>query len=464
MATTEKAVAWNSKLYGSLWGPAIVWMLRLVVGAVFVFSGFTKGIDPWGSIYKFDEYLRAFGFYDYRGLLTFMAFSVSAVEFVLGVFLLFGIYRRFTPWAMTAMMAVMLPLTCYIAVTDNVADCGCFGDAVTLSNWGTFWKNVALTVGLVYLIMFNSRVKNIYGFAVQWIVAMLTFVYILLVAWLGYSFQPLVDFRPFPVGTVISGEDVEAADEYAFIYEKNGVKQEFSLDSLPDDTWTFVDRKPLSTLESSADVAGMALHRPIAVFDTAYVAADDVILDRGEQLLLLFPSLNDVVIPFTYRINEICDFCRRHDIDVVGLTSDGKAEIDEWNDFYMTPLGLWSINSENSLLSNYARPVFLEDNLCPSYIGTAAQTIAYIKNHDPNFRLPNEQKIRRMAASAFTFSPFSRISNASYKLSFFVFGNVPASRSKAPETPTGNETESVEPEEGKQDIRASLKKFNITTF
>lgn len=141
-----------------------------------------------------------------------------------------------------------------------------------------------------------------------------------------------------------------------------------------------------------------------------------------------------------------------------------KRTIDEWNDFYMTPLGLWSINSENSLLSNYARPVFLEDNLCPSYIGTAAQTIAYIKNHDPNFRLPNEQKIRRMAASAFTFSPFSRISNASYKLSFFVFGNVLASRSKAPETPTGNETESVEPEEGEQDIRASLIKFNIPTF
>lgn len=352
MATKEKTVTCRNKLYGGLWGTAIVWMLRLVVGAVFVFSGFTKGIDPWGSIYKFDEYLRAFGFYDYRGLLTFMAFSVSAVEFVLGVFLLFGIYRRFTPWAMTAMMAVMLPLTCYIAVTDNVADCGCFGDAVTLSNWGTFWKNVALTVGLVYLIMFNSRVKNIYGFAVQWIVAMLTFVYILLVAWLGYSFQPLVDFRPFPVGTVISGEDVEAADEYAFIYEKNGVKQEFSLDSLPDDTWTFVDRMPLSRQTSDTVAVDVALHRPIAVFDTTYVAVDDVILDRGEQLLLLFPSLSDVVIPFTYRINEICDFCRKHDIDVVGLTSDGKAEIDEWNDLSMADYPMYVMDdSELKMLA-----------------------------------------------------------------------------------------------------------------
>ena len=163
MATTKKAAAWNSKLYGSLWGPAIVWLLRLMVGAVFLFSGFTKGIDPWGSIYKFDEYLRSFGFYDYNGLLTFMAFSVSAVEFMLGAFMLLGIYRRFTPWAMLAMMTVMVPLTLYIAITNDVADCGCFGDAITLSNWGTFWKNVALTVALVYLVIFNRKVKNIYG-------------------------------------------------------------------------------------------------------------------------------------------------------------------------------------------------------------------------------------------------------------------------------------------------------------
>ena len=100
-----------------------------------------------------------------------------------------------------------------------------------------------------------------------------------------------------------------------------------------------------------------------------------------------------------------------------------KRTLEEWEDFYMTPLGLWSVNSENSPLSNYARPVFLEDNLYPSYIGTAAQTIAYLKKNDPGFRTSNEAKIKRMTASAFTFSPISRISNASYKLSFFMFND-----------------------------------------
>ena len=93
-----------SRLYGRRWGPAVVAVLRLVVGGVFLFSGFTKGIDPWGSIYKFGEYASMFGLAGYDGLLPFMAFSVSAIEFALGVFLLVGIYRRFTPYAMLLMM------------------------------------------------------------------------------------------------------------------------------------------------------------------------------------------------------------------------------------------------------------------------------------------------------------------------------------------------------------------------
>ena len=79
------------KYFGRKWGPAIIADLRLIVGAVFLFSGFTKGIDPWGSVYKFDEYLNSFGFYDYDGLLLFMAFSVSAEEFVLGLLMGLGI-------------------------------------------------------------------------------------------------------------------------------------------------------------------------------------------------------------------------------------------------------------------------------------------------------------------------------------------------------------------------------------
>lgn len=353
----------DSRLYGHVWGATIIIILRLVVGAVFVFSGFTKAIDPWGSIYKFDEYLNSFGLFDYNGLLSFMAFSVSAIEFALGIFLLIGAYRRFTPIMMLLMMAVMLPLTLYIAITNNVIDCGCFGNAYTLSNWGTFWKNVALTLAIIYLVLYNYKVKNIYGFAVQWIVALLAFAYILIIAWVGYYFQPFIDFRPFPVGTVISpqSEYGETEENFLFIYEKGGIRQHFKLDSLPDESWTFVDR--ILDVPTSTSNNGTVTFHPITVFDEDYDIVEDAITDHGEQLLLLFPSLNDVVIPFTYLINETYDFCDKHGIDVIGLTSDCKHEIEEWNDISMAAYPMYIIDDSELKMIARGNPaaVFLRD-------------------------------------------------------------------------------------------------------
>ena len=98
-----------------------VLLLRLVAGGVFAFSGFAKAIDPWGSVYKFGEYFAAFGFADFEWSLLFLAVSAATVEFMLGVFMILGIYRRFTPAMMLLAMVVMLPLTGYLAITDAVA-------------------------------------------------------------------------------------------------------------------------------------------------------------------------------------------------------------------------------------------------------------------------------------------------------------------------------------------------------
>ena len=117
---------------------ALVVLCRLVVGAVFVFSGFVKGVDPWGSFYKFSEYFAAFGMQGMENVALFGAFAVAVVEFVLGVSVLLGAFRRGGVLLTGLMMLVMLPLTLYLALTDAVPDCGCFGDAVVISNWTTF--------------------------------------------------------------------------------------------------------------------------------------------------------------------------------------------------------------------------------------------------------------------------------------------------------------------------------------
>jgi len=100
-----------------------------------------------------------------------------------------------------------------------------------------------------------------------------------------------------------------------------------------------------------------------------------------------------------------------------------KKCMEEWNDFYMTPIGIWSINSENSISSNYARPIIMDDTRYPSYVGLASQVMAYLNQNDPFYRLPNGAKIRRIAASAYTYSMLGTSTNASLKLSFFMFKN-----------------------------------------
>ena len=146
------------------------------------------------------------------------------------------------------------------------------------------------------------------------------------------------------MGTAIAGDDGGTDEDFLFLYEKDGVQQGFVLDSRPDDTWTFVDRVPVDGGGDDEKVADASVYRPITVFDEDYKVADGVVKGKGEQLLLLFPSLSDVVIPFTYHINETYDFCMAHGIDVVGLTSNGRSEIAEWNDLSMAAYPMYILD------------------------------------------------------------------------------------------------------------------------
>ena len=124
----------------------ITTVCRFVLAVVFIFSGFVKAIDPLGTQYKIQDYLDAFG---WTGIFPeFVPFIASALlgmlEFCLGVYLFFGIRRIIAPRAVVAVMAIMTPLTFWLAWNNPVSDCGCFGDAVVLTNWETFGKNLVL--------------------------------------------------------------------------------------------------------------------------------------------------------------------------------------------------------------------------------------------------------------------------------------------------------------------------------
>ena len=138
----------------------VVNALRFALALVFAFSGFVKAVDPMGTVYKLTEYADAFGLPTHPALLFLTAWGLIAVEYVMGVALFFGLYRRFYLSLMIGFLSLMTPLSLWLVVANPITDCGCFGDAIILSNWATFWKNIVLDALIIGLWLLQKRLYN----------------------------------------------------------------------------------------------------------------------------------------------------------------------------------------------------------------------------------------------------------------------------------------------------------------
>lgn len=352
------------------WCRVMTILMRLVVGAVFVFSGFTKAVDPWGSAYKVTEYLNTWGMDGWTGIALFIAVSLAALEFMLGIAIVVGAYRRSAPLLALLLMLVLTPVTLWLAVTDAVPDCGCFGDAWHLSNWATFFKNLLLLMGLVYLLMFNKSVRGIYGPAVHWAVMAISFALVIAVAYYGYFYQPLIDYRPYPVGTRLAAtvEDGGGSeDDFIFIYSRDGVEQEFTIDSLPDeeDGWEYVTRYHANrphgkVIVQNGQTDGIAILDEDGTDITA-----DVLTTGKPALLLLFPDLPEVGVVNSYSLNELNDAALASDIDVIGLTPATTQEIEQWKDISMASYPIYNMDDSELKMVARGNPavVFVQNGL-----------------------------------------------------------------------------------------------------
>ena len=357
---------------GEKWCKVLTTLMRLVVGGVFIFSGFTKAVDPWGTCYKITDYLNALGLGNWSGTALFIAVALAALEFVLGICLALGTYRRSTPIMALLLMLVMTPLTLWLAVTDAVRDCGCFGDALHLSNWATLGKNVLLLLGILYLLLFNRSLRGVYGPAVQWIVSALSFALVMAVAYYGYFYQPLIDYRPFPVGTQLVNhpttldDDQEGEDDFIFIYSKDGQEHEFTIDNLPDesDGWEYVTRyharRPRGKviMQDGSDKAAIAI-----LDDEGNDVTVDVLGDSRRTVLLLFPDLPQVGVVNSFALNELTDAALVADADVIGLTPATPQEVAQWQDVSMASYPIYYMDDSELKMVARGNPavVYLED-------------------------------------------------------------------------------------------------------
>ena len=267
---------------------------RLVLAVVFVLSGFVKAVDPLGTQYKIADYLEAMGL---SGLMPdFMTLSasilLSAIEFGIGICLLFAIRRRFTSRVVLLFMLVMTPFTLWIALTDPVSDCGCFGDAVVLTNWQTLLKNVVLLAMAVVVWRWPLEMVRFVSKSNQWIVVNYSAVFILFFSGWSLYDRPYFDFRPYHVGTDL----------------RQGWNEMMEGNESPY-TDFFIER-----VDDGEDITEQLLNR------------------KGYAFLLVSPYLEQADDSQLDLINQLYEYAEDYDYPFYCLTSSGERGINRWRD------------------------------------------------------------------------------------------------------------------------------------
>lgn len=319
----------------------LTWLMRVAVGSVFIVSGLSKGIDPWGAYYKISEYLAAMHIpiEEWGNTVLALAFILFSAEFIIGVSVVVGCYRKAAPIMSALFMLVMLPLTLWIAVSDPVADCGCFGDFLVISNWATFIKNCLISVAIVWLLKFNTKARCLISPYLQWIATVAVAGYIVIVGYIGYWQQPMVDFRPYKIGLRLLAveEDAEYEPRYEFIYEKDGVTKRIDEDDeLPDESegWRFVRRleKGFVKTASSGDPVPEDAPDFRIWSEDGEEDVTEMLSGYPRQLILLVPDIKDLSMASSWKINRLYDMTKSHDTEFFAVVAGGAEEIEEWRD------------------------------------------------------------------------------------------------------------------------------------
>lgn len=309
---------------------------RLLIGVVFVFSGFVKAVDPVGGAIKIDDYLTAFSWNALLPFSTVASFALSATEFAMGVCMLLGVYRRYNSFLVLLFMAVMTPLTLYLALFNPVPDCGCFGDALVISNWETFFKNVVLLLAAIMVFGYSGKMFQCFTYKVYWFVALFAYFFCIGFAAWNYNHLPVIDFRPFKIGAnipeLMSVPEGAPQNEYKYtaVYEKDGVRKEFPIEDCPagDSTWTFVETK-----EELIKKGYEPTVHPFIIYDEeGGDVTDEIWHDERPLFLLIAPRLENANDERIDEINSVYDYAIEHQMSFYCVTGSSQEVIEEWRD------------------------------------------------------------------------------------------------------------------------------------
>lgn len=317
---------------------------RILVGLTFMFSGFVKGIDPWGSAYKFSDYFMAMQIEWLAWAALPLGVLLSFTEFVAGAALLFNVRIRFFSWIALLFMLFFSALTLWVAIENPVTDCGCFGDALVISNWATFYKNIVLLVLTLIIFLYRNKLHaakgNNLGYAAAGLV---TIAYLALVIH-SYRHLPVIDFRPYKTGTHIPDAMAIPEDAPQDVYENifyyrnkntNEVEQ-FSEENYPwQDTVNYAFHDMQSILLSKG------YEPPIHDFRIETPEGENILdfflYDESYVFIVIAYNLNQSDIKSQQAINELAQQAKDNRMAFLGLTASLPSDVEAFTETHAVP-------------------------------------------------------------------------------------------------------------------------------
>lgn len=301
---------------------------RIVIGVVFIFSGFVKGIDPLGTAYRFEDYFIVWGTHWMMPYALTLSILLCTMEFVLGVVILLNLKPRIGSWLLLGVMTFFTLLTLNDAIFNPVPDCGCFGDAIKLTNWETFYKNIVLMIFTLIIFAWRKKTRetldNLKSYGIAAIVLSL-FVGLNIYC---YRHLPLIDFMEWKTGNKMYNENPLPVKFYLIYKNKEtGETKEYLSPNYPfNDSvwmsqWEFVDQR--------VDDPNYFLGHNLQIIDSSGTDLTDVFIrNTNYQFILVAWDLEKADDAGLLKMNEFALKAEADGQGFIGLTSSLEYLID----------------------------------------------------------------------------------------------------------------------------------------
>ena len=303
---------------------------RLLLALVFLLSGFLKAADPVGAAVKLQEYAELFSFDTLSGgVMLFGAMLLASFEFLLGVFLFTGAFRRLVSFLSVVVMLVFVPLSFYVWFNGSMDDCGCFGNSIAVSPRDTFFKNVVLLLLAVIVYAGRARFVPKVSSRCRWMVTFFSLAYIITLNGFSYFHLPVVDFGHFAVGKDVRELTTPVPGRYELqsVYVKDSVEIVLPCDSVPGDGWDFVETRSLLV---EPGVPAVIAEFSIIDWDYDREHSDEILSDTGYVCLVSIERVERASVARVDKINDLYDHCVANGVPFYAVSASSEDDIRLW--------------------------------------------------------------------------------------------------------------------------------------